>query len=386
MKKMGSTYLLWVSLIIIITGFILIPYCIMPEIDNTLKIHEVKNLQQFLNKIILSKTILSKYKTKNFSYFNKNNLSDKKLIKKFFRDINKILALPNFYEEKKFSNVNIPKQLNIKKLLKVNKKSYEILYLNKLLLYFAFPNEIEKPKNYWIHKPTLKNFLLFGTYKQKNLLYLVAQAINIALYISSFALLISILFGFVIILFDFCTKSIIRKCLQIAVYFPRLFFLIILASFLNLQITSKLNFSVEFYLILAFGFTGAIFLSSQISNDVTKLKQQTFVYFAKSIKANKLNIFFKHILKNCTTLPIIIIKQMRDNIMFISILTFVGVVQLQPSDIGGLIYKYYNSPETFYQGWWILFFPCLTLIVLILLFDLISINLTKYIKGEMPLI
>ena len=101
MEKMGSTYLLWGTLLITITGFILVPYLTVSEINNTLKIEEVKNLPQFLAKIISKKTILSKYKTEKFSYLNKEKLSDKKLIKKFFRDINKILSSPNFYEEKR---------------------------------------------------------------------------------------------------------------------------------------------------------------------------------------------------------------------------------------------------------------------------------------------
>ena len=231
---------------------------------------------------------------------------------------------------------------------------------------------IQEYSEYWLHAPTWRHGALLGTYKQENLLYVVARAGRTTFYICGIALAISIAGGILLIYLDFSptTRPFFHKLLPVAVYFPRLFFLILLASLLRLQQTSQLTLSVSHYLAILFGITGAIFLASQTAEEIAALRDKLFVHFAHSLGWSDWQIFLRHILPNCSSLPISIVKQMRDNIVFLSILSFIGVVHLQPSDLGGLIYEYARTPESFTQGWWILAAPCIFLSWLLLIFDL----------------
>lgn len=213
--------------------------------------------------------------------------------------------------------------------------------------------------------------LLFGSYQGKNLLYVVTKATRLTLYVSFVALLLSIACSIFLIFLDFYapTHRFIHKLLSFTVYVPRLFCLIILIALLELYQPSQLSMSIFVYLIILLGGTGAIFLASQTSQEIATLRRQLFVRFAFSLQLSTYFIFWHHILRNCTLLPIIITKQLRDNVLFLSSLSFIGLIHIQPEDLGGLICKYYSTPDVYFQGWWILFFPCAMLCWLILLCD-----------------
>lgn len=268
-------------------------------------------------------------------------------------------------------SVSIPRRYLLLSLLGV-------LSVLTLLLCIVGPEIFTRePKNVWTRSPGYQQFLVFGTYQGENLLYVIARASRLTLYISFISLLVSMGMGFFLIFGDFyeVTRPCVHHALRALVYFPRLFFLILLAATCGTYQTSQftrmgmVNLGVGELLILLFGLTGAVFLASQTMGEVTQLRQQLFVKFAFALELSPFRIFLRHVLRNCTSLPITITKQFRDNILFLSTLSFIGVVQLQPEDLGGLICKYYASPEAFIEGWWILFFPCATLCWLILLFD-----------------
>jgi ABC-type dipeptide/oligopeptide/nickel transport system permease subunit len=267
------------------------------------------------------------------------------------------------------------------------------LLLFTLLACLFLPHVVtHEPPNTWTESPRWENFALFGTYQGENLLYVVARAARLSLYLSTVALLLSVAAGITLIFLDFYAPShrLLHGVLRGAVYFPRLFVLILLAAALRLYEPSRLAVSlnclgfqagVEWWLIVLLGATGAIFLASQTSLEVAQLREQLFVQFAASLRLAAWRIFFRHILRNCTLLPIAIAKQLRDNIVSLATLSFIGLVHLQPEELGGLICKYYNAPEAFYAGWWILFFPCATLAWLVILFDLLAATLSKRLNA-----
>jgi ABC-type dipeptide/oligopeptide/nickel transport system permease subunit len=132
---------------------------------------------------------------------------------------------------------------------------------------------------------------------------------------------------------------------------------------------------------MLFGITGSIFFACQASHEITALRECLFVQFAHSLRLNIGIIFYRHILKNCLCLPALIAKQFRDNILFLSTLSFLGFVHLEnPSDLGWLIFQYVDDPYAFQNAWWCLFFPCLALVCLILCFDFVAEKLAPVEK------
>jgi ABC-type dipeptide/oligopeptide/nickel transport system permease subunit len=228
--------------------------------------------------------------------------------------------------------------------------------------------------NYWTHSPTFKSGFLFGTYNGYNMLYIICIATKTTLKISILGLGISLIGGMLLIFFYYYSrfKNILDIIHKVITYFPRLFFLIFFSYIFKLQETSQLLCNVNYYLVVMFGITGSLFLLSQTYSEIKLLENQLFIHFSRSVGCSELWIFCNHVLKNCPLLPISIIKQMRDNILFLSILTFIGCVNLQPEDLGSLICRLANDPAIYQKGWWILFFPCFFLTWIILLLNLCS--------------
>lgn len=228
--------------------------------------------------------------------------------------------------------------------------------------------------DYWTHSPTLKSGLLFGTYNGYNMLYVICVATKTTLKIAILGLCISLIGGMLLIYYYFYSrfKNILDIIHKFITYFPRLFFLIFFSYIFKLQETSQLLFDVSYYLVVMFGITGSLFLLSQTYSEIKLIENQLFIHFSRSVGRSELWIFCHHVLKNCPLLPISIIKQMRDNILFLSILTFIGCVNLQPEDLGSLICRLANDPAIYQKGWWILFFPCFFLTWIILLLNLCS--------------
>ena len=221
--------------------------------------------------------------------------------------------------------------------------------------------------------PTLRSFLIFGSYHNDNLLFVVLEAAKISLTISFYALMISSSLCLLTLIADFYINfSFMNYLFKIANYFPRLFVLIFFAALLKLHQTSHLSFSPALYLICILGISGTFFLLAQTHKEISDGNKTLYVHFACSLPIPKYKIFLRHILRNSITFPINVAKQMRDNVMFIAILPFTGVVHLQPEDLGGLIHKYFLQPDAFNEGWWVLIFPCLFLIWLIFIFDLLT--------------
>ncbi|WP_372370223.1 hypothetical protein [Candidatus Uabimicrobium sp. HlEnr_7] len=240
---------------------------------------------------------------------------------------------------------------------------------------------------HWISPETATNLsqipsitLPFGSYHNSNLLHIVLTAAQISLTISFYALVISTFLCLLILIVDFYVKfAFVNHILKVANYFPRLFILVFFSALLKLHETSQLSIPASFYLIIILGLSGTFFLLAQTYTEISKGKKTLYVHFACSLPISKYKIFLRHILRNSITFPISVAKQMRDNIMFIAVLPFTGVVHLQPEDLGGLIHKYFLQPDAFNEGWWILVFPCLFLVWLILVFDLLASHLQQRI-------
>ncbi|NUM33481.1 MAG: hypothetical protein HUU50_02975 [Candidatus Brocadiae bacterium] len=359
-----------------------LPWCVSPEVPTKLREENIVDLDSFLKKLLSEKIPLSPYLYSRLSKETQEMVQAKTknkamLISFLLEDLNKILDEEEFFDSQRFENFkDLPE---VQKFLDNGLEGEERKIFHSFLLMKVYPGCFLPIKNYWIHKPTLEHFLFFGTYKQENLVYLVGSSAGIALSIGFFSLLVSILLGIFVIFLEFhpSTAPWILPIEKGLMYFPRLFLLILFCSFFKLQETSQLSWDIRYYLIAGIGVTGAFFLSSQTLEEISELKEKLFVSFAYSLGYSSFLVFIKHILHNCSSLPISIVKQMRDNILFLSILTFIGVVHLQPEDLGSLIFKLYNTPETFFQGWWILFFPCAFLTWLIFFFDLLGEELKK---------
>lgn len=351
-------YCAWIILGLTMFFCIVLPTLLQKEIDDTIKAQDIRD--SFIEKIEKGQDPVAIYIWKKLSENSKRLLKQKgkkEDIKKALSfDLNSLLQDVYFYNKRRFKHVKLSKAT--KTLIDISPFGHQLVYFNKKLLKDAYPLSITIKEDAWISPPTLKNFMIFGTYKKDNLLYIVMNSARITLFISFFALFISCVLGIFLIFLSFYSKTSIlfKMTLKKIVYFPRLFILILFASLFKFKQASQLHISIDYYLILLFGITGAVFLASQTLVIVEDLKNKLFVQFAYALQLSEYKIFFKHILINCTILPISIVKQMRDNILLLSVLTFIGVISLQPEDLGGLIYKYYSSPETFYRGWWILFF------------------------------
>lgn len=247
-----------------------------------------------------------------------------------------------------------------------------------------FPVEISTSNEFF--PPNYQDILfLFGTYKGQSLFMLVLKAAWITLYLSLFSFAISLALSTILLYFDFHpdTQIIIRPLLRCLVYFPRLLFLLIWCLAWKLNQPSRLAFDTTIYLIIGMGITGGIFVAGQTSPEVHSLEKSLFAYNAESLGISKLVIFFRHILRNCIAFPLALVKQVRDNILAIVFLSFLGLVHLQPEDLGTLVQRL-NEPEAFYQGWWILFFPCAFLSWLILLWDRAGAHLSDSLAGYSP--
>lgn len=222
----------------------------------------------------------------------------------------------------------------------------------------------------------------FGTYQGQSLLVLVAKAAWITLYISLAALMLSLLVSLTLLYWDFMpeTQIIIRPLLKGLVYFPRLLFLLVWCLAWQLNQPSRLAFSPTVYLVIGMGITGGIFVAGQTIPEVCVLEKSLFVYTAESIGVSRFVIFARHILRNCLAFPLALVKQVRDNILAIVFLSFLGLVHFQPEDLGSLVHRLY-TPEAFYQGWWMLFFPCVFLSWLVLLWDRAGAHLSDILAG-----
>lgn len=236
---------------------------------------------------------------------------------------------------------------------------------------------------FWLHPPTIREFLLLGTYKGSNLLFVVTQSARFTLYLSFASLFGSIAIGLILLFLDFYrfTRPLMHTFLVITTYCPRMFVLIFFSAVFALSRPSQLTYPVSFYLIALFGLTGSVFLASQVATEVAYVRSQLFVHFAFTLGYPAWKIFFRHILKNCITIPMVITKQCRDNILFLATLSFMGLVHLQsPTDFGALIFKYANDPYVLQSARWALFAPCGCLIFLLLLFDLAAENIARKIE------
>ncbi len=131
---------------------------------------------------------------------------------------------------------------------------------------------------------------------------------------------------------------------------------------------------------MGLGISGAMFIASQTEPEILRLYQSTFVYVAESLGVPSIVIFFRHILRNCFAFPLALVKQMRDNILAISFLSFMGTLHLQPEDLAGFIHRIYSNSDIFYQGWWLLFFPCALLSWLILLWNQAGIQFSAALE------
>ncbi len=347
-----------------------LPWLIDAEIPTEFRQENIINLDKLVSKLLLQEDSLSQYLYSRFPTETKEMLKTEKkqsrLIEAILKEINKILDEENFQ--------NLPEFQKSLEDFGENRK-----YFYASLLQKEYQDCLSPVSNYWIHHPTFRQFLLFGTYKQENLMYIVSTSSGIALSIGFFSLLISIVLGILFIFLEFhpTTSKWAHTIEKILGYFPRLFLLIFFCALFKLQETSQLSWDIRYYLMAGLGVTGAIFISSQTYEEICELKEKLFVSFAYSLGYSSFMVFLKHILHNCSSLPVSIVKQMRDNILFLSILTFIGVVHLQPEDLGSVIFKLYNTAETFFQGWWILFFPCAFLTWLIFFFDLLGEELKR---------
>lgn len=124
-------------------------------------------------------------------------------------------------------------------------------------------------------------------------------------------------------------------------------------------------------IILALGLTSWVGMSRLVRGKILSLKEQEFIYASKTLGASDVRIIWRHLIPNAS--PIIIVSLMfsiPSAIFSEAFLSFLGLgVQIPQASLGSLI----NDARTqFASNGYLLFYPALILVLLLLAFNMIG--------------
>lgn len=116
--------------------------------------------------------------------------------------------------------------------------------------------------------------------------------------------------------------------------------------------------------------------------EVLRIKESDFVTYARVTVASQARIMLKHLLPNILT-PIVVLAtlSMSRLIILLSTLSFLGVgIPSSTPDWGNMIS---NGRAYLNTAWWISIFPCLTIAVAVLSFNMLGDTLNEYLNPEL---
>ncbi len=248
------------------------------------------------------------------------------------------------------------------------KDSLIILYKDRDVKLISI-NEIETSDNQPIVKT--KIFYLGTDEFGRDLLSRIIYSIRLSVLISLLSVLISFLIGssigYVAGISGGLIDNLLMRIVDFFLSFPILFFVIFLIAFVGNSIL---------LLIIVFGFSGWMYVARLARNETLACIQKEFIQTLFLMGQSKVKIIIKHILPN-TFSPILItlIFLMSNVIIAESALSFIGLgIQPPTPTLGGIIKSGYDYLSI---SWWIAFFGSLTLVAIILAFNLFAEGIRK---------
>lgn len=224
-------------------------------------------------------------------------------------------------------------------------------------------------------RPIIKSqtFLLGTDEFGRDLLSRIIYSIRLSIVIALFSVLISFLLGstigYIAGVFGGLIDNILMRIVDFFLSFPILFFVIFLIAFVGNSII---------LLIIVFGFSGWMYVARLARNETIACMKKEFIQTLILVGQSKFKIIIKHILPN-TFSPILItlIFLMSNVIIAESALSFLGLgIQPPTPTLGGIIKSGYDYLSI---NWWISLFGSLSLVIIIISFNLFSEGLKKII-------
>jgi peptide/nickel transport system permease protein len=122
---------------------------------------------------------------------------------------------------------------------------------------------------------------------------------------------------------------------------------------------------------LVLGFTGWVTFAKLVRGEVLRIKEASFVEAARAIGSRPLRIVLKHILPQTLGLLLINLTLTLGQMMISeATLSFLGLgVPAPMPTLGGILA---DAQETFFSAWWIVLFPGLALMLIILAVNIVG--------------
>lgn len=153
---------------------------------------------------------------------------------------------------------------------------------------------------------------------------------------------------------------------------PYILMVILLKMGLTRPITALMGGSARLadlvVLLVAIGGVSWLTMARVVRGQVLSLKAQTFIEAARAAGAGPMRILFRHLLPNLTG-PILVYAMLvvPQAIMQESFLSYLGIgVQPPTPSLGRLAAEGVHAVNTYVAYWWLLVFPCGTLVVTLL--------------------
>lgn len=222
-------------------------------------------------------------------------------------------------------------------------------------------------------KPIIKSqiFILGTDEFGRDLFSRLIYSIRLSVFIAVFSVLISFLLGstigYIAGVFGGLIDSLLMRVVDFFLSFPILFFVIFLIAFVGNSIL---------LLVIVFGFSGWMYIARLARNETIACMKKEFIQTLVLMGQTKFKIIIKHILPNTfSPLLITLIFLISNVIIAESALSFIGLgIQPPTPTLGGIIKSGYDYLSI---NGWIAFSASLTLIIIVMTFNLIAEGIRK---------
>lgn len=224
--------------------------------------------------------------------------------------------------------------------------------------------------------PSGKHF--FGVDKQGRdifvrVLYGLQVSLLVAVLSTGISLVIGVVVGLLAGFYRGWVDQVLSRILDVFLAFPVLLLAIGISSSCSLG-AGCLNGLMKpgvVTVVIVIAFAGWTYIGRIVRGQVLSLREKEFIEAARSLGASNRRIIFSHLLPNLVA-PLIVYTSLLipSNILFEAALSFLGVgVQEPRPSLGSMIS---DATQNFDTSWWFLFFPGVTLVLLVLAFNLIG--------------